>query len=59
MLFSISSEVPPQICEELAAEGYPVEPGTRGFVFNADGGAMIQFLDIGTRLSFGDASGER
>lgn len=53
MLFNISSEVPPQIREELALEGYPVEPGTRGFVFNADPGAMIQFLDIGTRVSLG------
>jgi hypothetical protein len=59
MLFSILSELPPQIREELGMEGYPVEPGTRGFVFNADGGAMIQFLDIGTHLSFGEASGER
>jgi hypothetical protein len=59
MLFNISSELPPQIRDELGMEGYPVEPGTRGFVFNADGGAMIQFLDIGTHLSFGEASGER
>jgi hypothetical protein len=53
MLFGISSEVPPQICEELNLEGYPAAPGTRGFAFNADGGALVQFLDIGTRLSLG------
>ncbi len=58
MLFNISSEVPSQIREELSQEGYSVEPGMRGFAFNADGGAMIQFLDIGTRLSFGESTGE-
>ena len=59
MLFNISSEVPPQIRGELSQEGYQVEPGMRGFAFNADAGAMIQFLDIGTRLSFGESTGER
>jgi len=50
MLFEMSSEVPPQIQQELATEGYLVAPGTRGFAFNADASAMLQFLDIGTRL---------
>ena len=59
MLFDISSEVPPQILRELSVEGYPAEPGTRGFVFNADGSVMIQFLDIGTRLTMEGAAGER
>lgn len=59
MLFGMSSEVPPRIQQELSKEGYFAEPGTRGFVFNADAGAMIQFLDIGTRLSLEGMTGER
>ena len=50
MLFEMSSLVPPRIQEELRLEGYSVEPGARGFVFNTDPVALIQFLDIGTRL---------
>jgi hypothetical protein len=59
MLFEMSSQVPPQIQQELSREGYLVEPGTRGFAFNADAGAMVQFLDIGTRLTVEGATGER
>jgi hypothetical protein len=64
MLFEMSSEVPPQIQQELLGEGYLVEPGTRGFAFNADAGAMLQFLDIGTRhisshLNLESTAGER
>jgi hypothetical protein len=59
MLFDISSEVPPQILQELGLEGYPAEPGTRGFVFNSDGSVMIQFLDIGTRVTMEGAARER
>jgi len=53
LLFGMSSEVPPQIREELSVEGYPAEPGTRGFTFNADAWALLQFLDIGTRVTLG------
>ena len=53
LLFSMSSEVPHQIREELSVEGYPAEPGTRGFTFNADAWALLQFLDIGTRVTLG------
>jgi hypothetical protein len=59
MLFEMSSVVPPQIQQELIREGYLVEPGTRGFAFNADAGAMLQFLDIGTRLNLEGAGGDR
>ena len=50
MLFQMSSPVPPRIQEELKVEGYSIEPGARGFVFNADAVALIKFLDIGTRV---------
>jgi hypothetical protein len=59
MLFEISSEVPPQIREELNMEGYPADPGARGFVFNADAGALLRFLDIGTRLAMEGVARER
>jgi len=59
MLFEISSEVPPQIREELSVEGHPADPGARGFVFNADPGALIGFLDVGTRLAMEGVARER
>jgi hypothetical protein len=51
MLFDMSSIIPRRIAQELELEGYVVAPDARGFVFNADASALIQFLDIGTRLS--------
>lgn len=48
-LFSMSSTLPPHLQSAARQEGYAVEDGTRGFVFNADAAAVIQFLDIGTR----------
>ena len=59
MLFQMSSPVPPRIQEELKLEGYSIEPGARGFVFNSDAVALIQFLDIGTRLVLERGPGER
>lgn len=59
MLFEMSSEVPPQIREELSAEGYPADPGARGFVFNSDAEALLRFLDIGTRLALEGVARER
>jgi hypothetical protein len=48
-LFGMSSTLPPHLQTAARQEGYAVEDGTRGFVFNADAAAVIQFLDIGTR----------
>lgn len=48
-LFGMSSALPPHLQSAARQEGYEVEDGTRGFVFNADAAAVIQFLDIGTR----------
>jgi hypothetical protein len=48
-LFRMSSTLPPHLRREATAEGYAVGEHARGFVFNADLAAVIQFLDIGTR----------
>jgi len=48
-LFGMSSPLPPHLQVAARQEGYPPVDGTRGFVFNADAAAVIQFLDIGTR----------
>ena len=48
-LFGMSSTLPPHLQAAARQEGYAVEDGARGFVFNADAAAVIQFLDIGTR----------
>ena len=50
MLFEMSAIVPRRIAQELELEGYVITPAAKGFVFNADVTALIQFLDIGTRL---------
>ena len=48
-LFGMSSQLPPHLQAAARQEGYAVDEATRGFVFNADAAAVIQFLDIGTR----------
>jgi hypothetical protein len=48
-LFNMSSVLPPHLQAAARQEGYDAGDGTRGFVFNADAAAVIQFLDIGTR----------
>jgi hypothetical protein len=48
-LFDMSSPLPPHLQAAARQEGYEAGEGTRGFVFNADATAVIQFLDIGTR----------
>jgi hypothetical protein len=50
-LFRMSSELPPRLQEAARAEGFPIEPKSRGFVFNADLVSVIRFLDIGTKVA--------
>lgn len=50
-LFDMSSVLPPKLLEEARREGFSVTPASRGFAFNADLRALIQFLDIGTRTA--------
>jgi hypothetical protein len=47
-LFSISSELPPDMLTLASSKGYKVADGSRGFVYNADVETLIQFLAIGT-----------
>jgi hypothetical protein len=53
LLFRISSRLPPRVLEAARGEGYPAQPGTRGFVFNGNLVSVIRFLDIGTRVAQG------
>jgi|SRR5581483_11807369 len=49
LLFRLSSTLPDHLVTAARGEGYRVSERARGFVFNADAAAVIQFLDIGTR----------
>jgi hypothetical protein len=53
-LFGMSTIIPRHMRDELALEGYVVESDARGFVLNADFVPIIEFLDLGTRLTLGD-----
>jgi hypothetical protein len=50
-LFEMSSVLPPSMASAAASLGYPVQSGSRGFLYNADAVAMVEFLDIGTRAA--------
>jgi hypothetical protein len=50
-LFNLSSVLPAGLQSYAQLQGLPVAEGSRGFVFNADMSAVVQFLDIGTRAS--------
>jgi len=48
-LFEISSPIPPEFARAASQVGLRIPEGGRGFVFNADAAALVQFFDIGTR----------
>lgn len=48
-LFAMSSELPVQMAEAASTLGYRLQPGARGFLYNAQATSVIEFLDIGTR----------
>jgi hypothetical protein len=50
-VFRMSSPLPPRLLEAARGEGFRLEAGARGFVFNADLVSVIRFLDIGTRVA--------
>lgn len=50
-MFRMSSVFPDQVVELAASIGLPVAEGSRGYVYNADMVALVQFLDIGTRAA--------
>lgn len=51
LMFELSSTLTPTMRTVAQQEGYTVDEGSRGFVFNADMVSVIKFLDIGTRPS--------
>jgi hypothetical protein len=51
LLFRMSSPLPPPMWDLARQSGYAVHAGTRGFVFNADMDAVLQFLNIGTLIN--------
>ncbi len=50
-MFRMSSEFPDSVVDLAAGMGLPVTKGSRGYVYNADMVALVQFLDIGTRAA--------
>ena len=50
-MFRMSSEFPDPVVDLAASMGLPVTKGSRGYVYNADMIALVQFLDIGTRAA--------
>ena len=51
VLFEMSSVLPEAMFERAQAEGFEVQPGARGMVYNADMISLLQFLDMGTRVA--------
>jgi hypothetical protein len=51
LLFATSSLLPEHMRSYAASQGKRVSSTTRGFVYNADISAVVQFLDIGTRAT--------
>jgi hypothetical protein len=51
MLFEMSSVFPDKARLEFEVEGYSVDPGSRGFVFNTNAEALIRFIEVGTRTA--------
>ncbi|MGW6522592.1 MULTISPECIES: vWA domain-containing protein [unclassified Streptomyces] len=49
LLFAMSSQLPGHMRSYATSLGHRVSDETRGFVYNADISAVVQFLDIGTR----------
>lgn len=51
MMFRISSEMPGTSRRMATLLDIPIEEDSKGYVFNADMTALVQFLDIGTRAA--------
>ena len=49
-LHAMSSVLPDQMRAAAGRMGLTVEEGSRGFAFNADISAIVQFLDVGTQV---------
>jgi len=53
-LFRLSSLLPPPMIANAHSAGLPVEPGGRGFGFNADAANLVRFLEVGTKIDVRD-----
>ena len=53
-LFRISSPLPPPMIANAQSTGTMVEPGARGFGFNADARMLVRFLEVGTKVDVRD-----
>jgi hypothetical protein len=53
-LFRISSPLPPPMVANAAGAGMILQPGARGFAFNADRQTLAAFLNVGTTVGTGD-----
>ena len=53
-MYRMSSVFPEPVVELAAGMDLPVTEGSRGYVYNADMVALVQFLDIGTRAAATD-----
>lgn len=51
MLFRMSSLLPQHLSAFAKDKGYNVTPESRGYMFNAEAGEIVDFFDIGTRAS--------
>ena len=53
-LFRISSPLPPPMIANAQSTGTMLEPGARGFGFNADATMLVRFLEVGTKVDVRD-----
>lgn len=51
LLFRMSSPLPLHLVGFAKDKGYHVSPESRGYMFNAEAGEIVDFFDIGTRAS--------
>jgi len=51
LLFRMSSLLPQHLAAFAKDKGYNVSPESRGYMFNAEAGEIVDFFDIGTRAS--------
>lgn len=53
-IFNISSEIPEAYFQAAAKNGLPVEIGSRGCIFEADGVQLVSLIDFGSSKGMGD-----
>jgi hypothetical protein len=51
LLFRMSSQLPEHLIKVAQEKGIAVSFESRGFMFNAEAGEIVNFFDIGTRAS--------